>query len=282
MKIGIQLYSVRNHMAENPIETVRRVVGTGYRNLEVANHNALQDSGVGFGVPARDMKALLGDLNAEVFSAHIYPLDPARMGPILDYHAEIGTKFFVEPIVFYEDRDDVLRKAEAFNAVGERCRTAGMEFLYHNHYQEFQTFGRETVYELLMNNTDPALVKIELDTYWTMRAGQDPAALLKKFGKRVRLVHQKDFPKGAEDRLNLLASRANARIDMESFSASIAPDTFTEIGTGVIDIQKIIDTANSACESAYIVLEQDHSRYDELESIRISMESFRRFKGIEW
>lgn len=281
MKIGIQLYSVRNHMAQEPIGTIRRVVETGYRNLEVANHNAAADNGVGFGVSAKKMKALLSDLGAQVFSAHIHPLEPGQMDPILDYHRAIGTKFFVQPIVFYEDRDDVLRKAETYNKIGARCRAAGMEFLYHNHYQEFQLFGGESVYNLIMANTDPTLVKIELDTYWTMRAGQDPIALLNRFGKRVRLVHQKDYPRGAEDRINLLAPMAHKKITMETFGASVQDDTFTEIGTGIMDIQRIINTANDVCESAYIVLEQDYSRYDELESIRLSMESFRKFEGIE-
>ena len=82
--------------------------------------------------------------------------------------------------------------------------------------------------------------------------------------------------------MDLLAARMNARNTMETFSASIEPDTFAEIGTGVMDIQSIIDTANDVCGSDYIVLEQDHSRFDELESIRVSMESFRRFRGIDW
>lgn len=284
MKVGIQLYSVRNHMAEAPIDTIRKVTEAGYRYIEVANHNADKDAGVGFGVSAKEIRKLLDETKSEIFSAHIFPLNPAEMTPILEYHQEIGTRYFVHPMDFYKDRDEVLRKAETLNSVGERCKEYGMQLLYHNHFHEFQHFGDETIFELLMNNTDPELVKIELDTYWTTRGQQDPVALLKKYGKRVRLVHQKDFTKGYEAERDLLKSVEDAGdyVDMDRFNRDVRPETFTEIGTGVMDIQSIINTAVSECDSEFIVLEQDYSQHDELESIAISMDSFRKFKGVEW
>lgn len=271
-------------MAQDPIDTIRKVVKEGYRHIEVANHNAQTDAGVGFGISAKETKELLAEVNAEIFSAHIFPLNPDEMTPILEFHKEIGTKYFVQPMDFYKDRDEALRKAEILNNVGERCREYGMQLLYHNHFHEFQHFGDETIYELLMNNTDADLVKIELDTYWVSRAGLDPVELLKKYGKRVRLVHQKDYTKGYEAERNLLTSVEENQdyVDMDRFNRDIKEETFTEIGTGIMDIQTIIDTANDCCESEAIVLEQDYSQYDELESIRISMDSFKRFKGVEW
>ncbi|MCI8465653.1 MAG: TIM barrel protein [Lachnospiraceae bacterium] len=284
MKVGIQLYSVRNHMAENPMDTIRKVANEGYRYIEVANHNADKDAGVGFGISAEETKALLKETGAQIFSAHIFPLDPAQMTPILEFHKEIGTKYFVQPMDFYKDKDETLRKAEMLNKVGERCKEYGMQLLYHNHFHEFQHFGDETIFELLMKHTDPELVKIELDTYWTTRGQQDPVELLKKYGKRVCLVHQKDFTKGYEAERDLLASveATNDYVDMDRFNRDVKPETFTEIGTGIMDIQSIIDAANTYCASEAIVLEQDYSQHDELESIRISMESFKRFKGVEW
>lgn len=284
MKVGIQLYSVRNHMAKDPLDTIRKVAEAGYRYIEVANHNADQDAGVGFGVSAKEIRKLLDETKAEIFSAHIFPLNPAEMTPILEYHQEIGTRYFVHPMDFYKDRDEVLRKAEILNKVGERCKEYGMQLLYHNHFHEFQHFGDETIFETLMKNTDEDLVKIELDTYWTTRGQQDPVALLKKYGKRVRLVHQKDFTKGYEAERDLLKSveEAGDYVDMDRFNRDVRPETFTEIGTGIMDIQSIIDTAVEHCDSEFIVLEQDYSQHDELESIAISMDSFRKFKGVEW
>lgn len=284
MKVGIQLYSVRESMAKDPIETIRKVVNVGYKNLEIANHFADTDNGVGFGVPAKDIKALLDETGASIVSGHISPFIPERMDSILEYHNEIGTKFFGVAIDFFKDKDEVLRKCETYNQIGEKCKSAGIELLYHNHFQEFQHFGDDTVIDLILKNTDPNFLKFELDTYWAMRSGNDPIDVLKKLGKRLRLVHQKDFTKGYEDQINLLKKfeENNDVIEMDNFVSSIDSATFTEVGTGIMDIQTIINTANEYCDCEYIILEQDYTKLEEIESIKVSMDSFKKFQGIEW
>ncbi|GHU87589.1 sugar phosphate isomerase [Spirochaetia bacterium] len=284
MKVGIQLYSVRQHMEKDPIGTINAVAREGYRFIEVANHHADTDSGVGFGAAAKDIKKALDDTGASVFSAHIQPMNLEIIGPVLDYHAVLGTRYIVSPMEFFKDRDEVLRKAELMNKVAKVCAGAGMNFLYHNHFHEFKTFDGKTIFDILLENTDPALVKIELDTYWALRGGTDPVSFLKKYGERVQLIHQKDFPAEYKDKLNLIdkVNREGITVDMNYFIGVVDQKTFTEIGSGIIQIQDIINTGNSVCKSAYIVLEQDYSRYDEYESIRISMRNFKKFQGIEW
>jgi sugar phosphate isomerase/epimerase len=284
MKVGIQLFSVRAHMAQDPIATIKAVVKEGYRHLEVANHAADKDPGVGFGVSAKEIKQVLDGEGAQVFSAHIFPMDTNALKPVLEYHSQIGTKYVAMPMDFYLNRDDTLRKAEALNIAGASCAEAGMTLLYHNHFHEFQLFNGTSVYDLLLQHTDPGLVKVELDTYWALRGGYDPIAFLKKYGERVRLIHQKDYPAQYKDELNLIdkVNRGGLKVDMEYFRSVVSAKTFTEIGTGIMDIQGIIDVGNGSCKSDYIVLEQDHSLHDEIESIRISMKSFKRFSGIEW
>lgn len=284
MKVGIQLYSVRNNMEKDPLGTIQKVANTGYHYLEIANHNADVDPGVGFGVSAKDMLKALRECNAEVISGHIFPFQAKTMDGVLAYHSEIGTKFLVMPMDFYKDYDEVLRKAEILNQVGEKCRKAGIEFVYHNHFHEFQVMNNKTVYETIMENTDPKNLKIELDSYWAMRGGQDVPSFLKKYGKRVCLLHQKDFPKEYESSLNLIEAvhKNNPVIDMEYFESVVDPKTFTEIGTGIIDIQNIINVAKEYCDVQYIILEQDYSKNEELESIKISMDNFKKYSGIEW
>lgn len=286
MKVGIQLYSVKNNMAKDPIGTIKRISDIGYRFFEVANHNATVDSGVGFGVSAKEILNLLKETDSNIISAHIFPLntDHEKMKPILNYHREIGTKYIVQSLDFYKDKDEVLRKAEDLNRIGKVCNDYGMQLLYHNHFHEFQHFGNETIFELLMSNADSELVKIELDTFWAMRGEQDPVSLLKKYGKRVRLIHQKDFTKGYEDELNLLKSveESDDYVDMDRFLRDFSKESFTEIGTGIMDIQSIINAAIDFCESEYIVLEQDFSQNDEIESVRISMQNFKKLNNIEW
>lgn len=284
MKVGIQLYSIRQHMAQNPVDTIAQVVRTGYRFLEGANHNAQTDPGVGFPVSAQEIKRVLRDSNAAIVSVHVFPMEPDVLAPVLAYHQEIGTKYIVMPMDFYPDRDSVLRKAEALNKAGEQCKAAGMQLLYHNHFHEFQCFGGETIYSLLMEHTAPENLGIELDTYWAMRAGQDPVALLERYGRRVRLIHQKDYPAGFEAEMNLLDvfGQEGGSVNMQAFIEAVKPETFLEVGKGIMDIQRIIDVGNKACGTEYMILEQDFSQHEEMDSIRISMESFRRFDGVEW
>jgi sugar phosphate isomerase/epimerase len=284
MKVGIQLYSVRNHMAKDPIAAVKAVVQEGYRYLETANHTADKDPGTGFGVSAKEMKRILEGEGAKVVSAHIFPMSNDVLGQVLEYYQQLETQYIVWPMGFYSGRDDTLRQAEEMNRAGKTCAEAGMTLLYHNHFHEFQVFDGSTVMDLILSHTDPALVKVELDTYWTMRGGQDSVDFLKKWGERVRLIHQKDYPAGYDDRINLIdkVNREHLKVDMNYFMGLDINNSFTEIGMGIMDIQSIIDAGNNICRADYIILEQDHSSHDEFESIKISMKSFKKFRGIEW
>jgi sugar phosphate isomerase/epimerase len=271
-------------MGKDPIGTIRHVAEAGYRYIEVANHQADKDSGVGFGVGAKEIKKALDGTGAKIVSAHIFPLTTETIRPVLDYFAELGAAYLVAPMDFFKSKAEVLAKSEGYNALAKLCAGAGMRFLYHNHFHEFQLFEGATAFDLIMENTDPALVGVELDTYWAARGGQNPVALLEKYGERMRLIHQKDFPAAEKDKLNLIdpVNKGGLTVDMGYFNGVVNPETFTEIGLGILPIQEIINTGNRICKTDYIVLEQDFSRHDEYDSIRISMESFKKFTGIEW
>ncbi len=286
VKVGIQLYSVRNSLMKDPVGTLEKLAEIGYKYIEGANPNTAKDPGLGFGLSVDEMKKTLERFGLTIVGCHVGPLDPDNLGPVLDYHAELGNPQIGCPIEFfpYNDVDYVLRKCELFNRIGEMCRERGMRFYYHNHYQEFQVFGDKTVYEIIMENTDPNLVFIEPDTYWVMRGGQDAIELIKKYKDRLVLLHQKDFPKDAPQPLNMFDGILNkaANINMDVFAATINPLCFTEIGTGVLPIQDIIDAAAAAPNLEYIILEQDATQLGELQSIKTSMEAFRKFSGIIW
>jgi len=284
MKVGIQLYSVRNNMSRDPVDTIKKVAEAGYRYLEAANHNAAEDFGVGFGVSASEIKEILDTSGAFMVSSHINPLRLDTIDAILEYHHKVGTQYLASDMAFFRDKDDILHKAENFNKIGEKCAAAGIPLLYHNHFHEFQIFEGQSIFDILMSNTDPHLLKIELDTYWAMRGDQDPVDLLERYGNRVRLIHQKDFPAALKDQINLIdvVNRDNAYVDMDYFDSVVSEDAFTEIGTGLMDIQRIINQANAVCSCDYIILEQDYTAHDEMESIRISMAHFKKFTGIQW
>lgn len=285
--IGLQLYSVRGSLARDPWGTLARLSEAGFTHLEAANHNALHDPGVGFGVSAAELRAQLANLGLSIIGCHINPLQLDILPRALDYQAELGNTQFGCDIEFfpYGDRDYVKRRAETFNTVGELARAHGMRFYYHNHFQEFQRFGDDLVYDLILEYTDPALVKLEMDTYWMYRGGQDPIAWMQKCADRVILLHQKDFPAGAPQPLNLYDGVVSPTesIDMALFDERKDKRCFTEIGTGVLPIQRILDAAGSLPNVEYLILEQDHTALDEIESVRTSRQAFAaNFTGISW
>ena len=286
VRVGIQLYSVRQSMARDPYRTLERLAELGYRNFEGANHNARTDDGIGFGVPAKELRATLDRIGMQVVGCHINPLDPQRLPTVLDYHRELGNTQIGCDIEFYPygDLDYVLRRAEFFNHVGELCRERGMRFYYHNHYQEFQLVDGRAVYDLVMANTDPELVFVEMDTYWMMRGGQDPVAMIEKYRDRLVLLHQKDFPRDAPQPAVMFDGPVDrdAPITIDSFLETKDPLCFTEIGTGVMPIQDIIDAAGRCPNFEYLLLEQDHTQLDELDSVKRSRGEFDRYTGISW
>jgi sugar phosphate isomerase/epimerase len=287
LRVGLQLYSVRNALAQDPWGTLTRLAEAGFTHLEAANHHARTDPGVGFGVSAPELRAHLADLGLSIIGCHINPLDVEILPRALEYQAELGNTQFGCDIEFFPfgDRDYVLRRCEVYNQVGELARQHGMRFYYHNHFQEFQRFGDAYVYDLILENTDPALVKLELDTYWMYRGGQDPIPWMQKYADRVILLHQKDFPANAPQPLNLYDGvvSPSENIDMAVFDDRKDERCFTEIGTGILPIQDIIDAAGALPHVEYLILEQDHTAMDEIDSVRTSREAFAtRFTGISW
>lgn len=285
--VGLQLYSVRDALSRDPWGTLERLAEVGFTHLEAANHNARNDPGVGFGVEAAELRARLADLGLAIVGCHINPLDVDILPRALDYQAELGNTQFGCDIEFYPygDRDYVLRRAEVFNRVGELARERGMRFYYHNHFQEFQRIGDEYVYDLILDNTDPDLVKLEIDTYWMYRGGQDPIAWMEKCADRVVLLHQKDFPADAPQPLDMFDGVVSPteNIDMAVFMERKDERCFTEIGTGVLPIQNIIDAAGELPHLDYLILEQDHTAMDEIDSVRTSRQAFTSsFTGVSW
>ena len=282
MKVGIQLYSVRDEMAKDPINAIRTVAGLGYKNLEFASSKADTDPGVGFGVDADTMNALLEETGAKLISGHVRPINEDTIDALIEYHKKVGTKYIGQSSDFYKSYEHLLERCEYYNWVGKKLAENGMQFLVHNHYHEFQKInGREVLYHI-MDNTDPNYVSFELDTFWAMRGGMDPIEVMKTLGSRLKLVHQKDFSKTSTTPINLWTIKdPEVLISQETFGGAAQPTDFCEIGTGIMDIQSIIDAANEL-GAGYIVLEQDATQLTQLESVEISMNAFKKFEGLDW
>lgn len=117
-----------------------------------------------------------------------------------------------------------------------------------------------------MDNTDPNLVGMQLDTYWTLRGGQDPIDWINKLGKRCSMIHQKDLPHNAEPINVFDIFPPNAIFDFTAFSKLFKVKYFTEVGSGIMNIQGIIEAAIKN-NVKHIIVEQDLTILSEIDSV---------------
>lgn len=271
--IGLQLFSVRKTMDKDFLGTLKKVAETGYKQVEFAifpyNNGEFEPEYGG-----AELKRLLADMGLSVVNTMVAFHEKLDWDRIVSYCAELGSVGFCSPIFFYGSRDDVMRRADWLNAMGRKSRAAGLEFYFHNHFMEFQKFGGEYAYDLLLKNTDPDCVWFELDTFWAQRGGMEPIALMDHVGPRLRLLHQKDIAKTARpvNLYEVIPEGTNITYDVFYPLASSQLD-FAEVGTGIMDVEGILKKADELKSVQCIVIEQDQTILTEMESIKISYDT---------
>lgn len=199
--IGLQLYSVRDAMKENPEATVVKVGAMGYKFVETAGYS----DGKIYGMDPTAFKELCETNGMQFLGAHTGQDVPdsanwestmAWWDECIAAHKEAGVKWIVQPWmggVGYESLDGLKRYCEYFNAVGEKCKEHGILFGYHNHAKEFTTeFEGKPVYDWMLELTDPEKVMFQLDLYWIIEGEKDPLAYFEEYPGRFYLWHIKD------------------------------------------------------------------------------------------
>lgn len=269
LAFGLQLYSVRDELAKDYAGTLEKVAEIGYRYVELAFHQADQTLNIG-GMTPSQLKDTLDRLGLKVVSAHMDPMEKFDWDRVIAFNQELGNTAIGKGIAFFRNMQDVLDTSSTLNKYGEICKKNGMQLYYHNHFQEFQKFDGKYVLDLLLEKTEEDLVKIELDTYWTLRGGVDPVEYLKHLGGRCDLVHQKDFPRGIGPLNAFELVGADEDITYERFLDFCKPEYFAEIGEGVIDIPRIVEEVRRLGFAKYIFVEQDLTLKNQLESVAIS------------
>lgn len=270
MEIGLQVFSIRKALQEDFYGTLEKVAQIGYRYIEFANHHADTDDGIGFNIPAHALKKFLDAHSLKPISCHAGPLDEKNIHRVIEYHKELGNKSLGLSIGFWPNQDAVKEFAKKLNTLGEIVTKAGMNFYYHNHFMEFQKFGEKTVFEHFLELTDKDFVKFEFDLYWALRGGiSKPESYLDVLGRRCDLIHQKDIPRSVKN-VNILLDFAHGEeITFEIFKNYSKVEYFSEVGSGAMDIPNIVAKAKEH-GIKYIIVEQDHSQFSELESVKIS------------
>jgi sugar phosphate isomerase/epimerase len=255
--IGVQLYTVRNVIEQQPGPTLKAIDEIGYREAEATSGNLDKiwpelkqtrlkpvsvhvDNALFKAENKEKLSAVLTDMKGKGFSYAVYPYVPPAMR-----HGE----------------DTFKELADTLNRAGAECRKTGLKLCYHNHAFEFQPFGSKTGFEIMMDNLDKANAGVEMDLFWVSVGGQDPEAMLKKYAGRVDLVHIKDKAEGTP----------------VQFNETVPKSAFKEAGKGVLDWPKILKAAQAAGVKHYFV-EQDQTPGNPIDSLRTSFEYLHALK----
>jgi sugar phosphate isomerase/epimerase len=232
-RISIQLYTVRDALTADPAGTLAALAGIGYTRVETAGTA---------GLTAAAFRALLDANGIRATSGHFgipQPFDAAAWRATLADARTLGCHYVVHPFFGVGPtgpiRDVAVWRAFAqdLNRAGAIARAAGFDFGYHNHHYEFLPLsdgsGR-VPFDVLTSVTDPRLVHLELDLYWSWRGTADPVDVIRAHRGRVRQFHCKDM-----------------NID----------SGFADLGTGLIDFRRIFAQSDVAGVREYIVERDD-------------------------
>jgi len=247
--LGVQLYTVRTVLPQKPQDTLNAIRAIGYREVE-ATYAGLD------GLWPMLQASGLKPVSIHLDSGSVTQGKPDDLSPIFDQLKKRGFQYAVFPYLPEPERGgiDVIKAiAEKLNRAGEKCRAAGMSFCYHNHAFEFATEKGATLFQVMLEHTDPKLVAFELDVFWVSVAGLDPAEFLQKLAGRVPLLHLKDKAEGTA----------------VMYKESVPPTAFKEVGSGVLDWPKVLRAA-AAAKVAHYFVEQDQTPGDPVDSLRQS------------
>ena len=194
-KVGIQLYTVRDQMKADFEGTLAHIAQIGYKEVEFAGY---------FSHAPADVKAILDRHGLSSPSTHVAFESDDQWKAALDAAKTIGHEYIVMPWIPQERRktlDDWKNFAQVFNHAGQAAHDAGIQFAYHNHDFEFPKLDGQVPYDVLLQSTDPQLVKLEIDLYWITKAGQDPLDYFARWPGRIPLVHVKDSQGAPEHKM---------------------------------------------------------------------------------
>lgn len=192
-RIGVQLYTVRSLLEKDFEGTVEAVAAIGYDEVEFHDY---------FGRTPRQVRDLLDRVGLEAPAAH-YPWDGFRDDPdkLIETAVAVGHRYVILAWMPPEARSTIVQYQELatmLNELGDACEKAGTHFAYHNHDFEFAPIDGKVPFDLLLDETDPALVKFELDLFWTVKAGHNPLDYFASYPDRFTLCHVKDMAEGGE------------------------------------------------------------------------------------
>jgi sugar phosphate isomerase/epimerase len=235
---GIQLYTVAANLESDVPGTLQALHKIGYVYVESAGFATLT---------AKDFRKQLDDAGLKCPSAHLdfTTADPEPLfadAHAVGAHYAVSSTLAVRPpgpapkdmaaVLGRQTLDDYKKTADLANHIGSKAKAAGLQYAYHNHNFEFKDLGNGQIgYDVLLRQTDPELVKFELDCGWITEAGYSAVNYFQKYPNRYRMMHVKDFLPTSHPTTDLAGPNR---------------PTGTELGRGHIDYKPIFAAAGPA------------------------------------
>ncbi len=267
--IGIQLFTLRDLLAQNPTEVLKILAKIGYSHVETfgvdVGNNAY------WGLPIDELKKVLNDNDLKTHSGH-YDMgkylkkdqkDTENIEKYIEIAHNLGQTYIIAPVPPMDDLNklDVAAyqyMAEQLNKAGEMAKKAGIKIGYHNHFWEFKEFGNGTKgLDILLAFTEPDLVCFEMDMFWINKAGENPQTYFTKYPGRFPLWHVKDMDRAFSTPLdqNKFDEKTGKR-DTLNLAEVMKDIKFTEVGSGSINYSTLANFANES-GLKYAFIEQD-------------------------
>jgi sugar phosphate isomerase/epimerase len=234
-QVGLQLYSLRDQFAKDVPGSLDRVKAFGIKYVELAGT---------YGMPPEKFREMLDARGLEAVSAH-FPYERFRddVEAVAREAKALGVEFVGCAWIPHDggagfDEKTAREAIAVFNRAGEALAKHGLKFFYHPHGYEFRPHGGGTLFDLMMAETNPKHVSYQMDVFWVLHPGADPAKLLEKYGSRFKLMHVKDMKKGTETGL---------------FTGASDVSNDVVVGTGMADWPAIFRAAEKAGMKWYFI-----------------------------
>jgi len=243
--MGLQLYTLRDTIGNDPKGVLKKVADLGYKELETYGYN----NGKIFGMDFTEFCTHVKSLGMKVTSGHygLSALQGDTWKQAVDDAKKNGQEYMIIAYINEPDRksiDDYKKICADLNKAGEVCNKSGIRFGYHNHAFEFDKLDGQVPYDLMLKELDPKKVGMEMDIFWIVNAGQDPLKYFAQYPGRFEQWHIKDMDKADKNR--------NA-----------------DVGTGAIDFKSIFAQAKLSGMKRWYV-EQETYPGDPLDSVAAS------------
>ncbi|MBD1430373.1 sugar phosphate isomerase/epimerase family protein [Sphingobacterium litopenaei] len=281
--IGLQIYSLRDLLSQDPKLTLETVAKVGYTHIETFGVDVANNSFWGLKVP--ELKKILSDNGLSTFSGH-YDLgkyldrnnnDKESVEKYVEIAAELGQQYVIAPVNPMHDLnnlkvEDYQYAAEQLNKAGKIAKKAGLKIGYHNHFWEFRQFANNTRgLDIMLAFTEKDLVAFEMDLFWIEKAGLNPISYFEKYPGRFEMWHVKDMDK------QFTKTVVGEEYDQSPLDSIFKDVKYTEVGSGTIDFVNIIQAAQKSGLVHAFVEQDDIYLPNKFESVKKSYDYVQKF-----